>query len=153
MRAGESVTGNVLSNDLDPEGDGWQAPVVMTPPAHGTVELGAEGTFTYTAALEFIGSDPWTYQVCDLGEPEACAEADVLITVAPPNGRPVAGDDWAVTRVNTPVSGNLLANDMDPDGSVLTVTTRACDRAVLGAGQPVVQRPVHLYARQPGNRV
>ncbi len=90
VRAGESVTGNVLSNDLDPENDGWQTPEVETPPSQGTVELAAGGAFTYTANLTFVGSERWTYQVCDLGEPEACARADVQITVAPANNPPNA---------------------------------------------------------------
>ena len=121
VRAGESVVGNVLNNDLDPEGDGWQAPTIKTPPSQGSVDLGADGTFIYTATVAFIGDDVWTYRVCDLGLPEACAGAEVLITVGPANNRPIAADDRAVTRVDTAVSGNVLVNDADPDGDILSV--------------------------------
>ena len=132
VRAGESVTGNVLSNDLDPENDGWQTPEVETPPSQGIVELAAGGTFTYTANLTFVGIDRWTYQVCDLGEPEACARAVVQITVAPANNPPNAVGDWSTARVNTSVSGNLLTNDSDPDGDVLAMETSPATEPTAG---------------------
>lgn len=121
VRAGRSVTGNVLTNDLDPEEDGWQAPTVQTQPTQGSVTLAADGTFTYTANIDFTGSDSWTYEVCDLGAPPVCSSATVFITVAPPNTAPQAVNDSVVTRVDTPVSGNVLSNDLDADGDALSV--------------------------------
>ena len=149
VRAGESVVGNVLSNDLDPEADGWQAPTVETSPSQGAVELNVDGSFRYTATLTFVGNDSWTYRVCDLGVPEACAGATVLITVGPANVRPIAVDDWAVTRINTQVSGNLLVNDADPDGDMLAV-----DRTPTiepSSGQVVLTTDGHFtYTPDPG---
>jgi hypothetical protein len=42
-------------------------------------------------------------------------------TPPPPNRPPVAVDDVATTNEDTPVNVNVLANDSDPDGDVLTV--------------------------------
>ncbi|WP_225783760.1 DUF5801 repeats-in-toxin domain-containing protein [Xenophilus sp. Marseille-Q4582] len=39
------------------------------------------------------------------------------------NPPPSANDEQTATLVNNPVSGNVLANDVDPDGDPLTVTT------------------------------
>src|SRR5690606_26078329 len=39
------------------------------------------------------------------------------------NPAPTAGDDAATTDEDTPVSGNVLGNDNDPDGDSLSVTT------------------------------
>ena len=45
-----------------------------------------------------------------------------VIVEAPENNAPVAADDAFVTDELTTVSGNVLSNDSDPDGDVITVT-------------------------------
>ena len=40
-------------------------PSVVTAPAHGTVVLNANGTFTYTPATGYSGTDTFTYEVND----------------------------------------------------------------------------------------
>ena len=40
-------------------------PSVVSAPAHGTVALNANGTFTYTPATGFSGTDTFTYEVND----------------------------------------------------------------------------------------
>ncbi len=52
--------------------------------------------------------------------------ANALLNDPPPTGGnspPVAVDDSATTDQNTPVTVNVLANDSDPDGNPLTVTS------------------------------
>ncbi|MFV0457027.1 MAG: Ig-like domain-containing protein [Pseudomonas sp.] len=55
------------------------------------------------------------------------------------NPAPVAADDSATTAEDTPVSGNVLGNDHDPDGDALTVTefVVAGDSMIYGAGDTV----------------
>ena len=50
----------VLSNDSDADGDALSAQLV-TPPAHGVLDLAATGAFTYTPATGFTGGDTFTY--------------------------------------------------------------------------------------------
>ncbi|MCX6035756.1 MAG: Ig-like domain-containing protein, partial [Chloroflexi bacterium] len=50
------VSGTVLANDTDVEGDTLTA-TLDTGPAHGSVTLGADGAFTYTPAANYNGSD------------------------------------------------------------------------------------------------
>ncbi|MCB0129947.1 MAG: tandem-95 repeat protein, partial [Caldilineaceae bacterium] len=121
VRAGGTVTGNVLANDVDPEADGWQRPVVVEQPLHGDVTLADNGDFSYRADADYVGDDGWSYQVCDNGVPVVCATAAVVVTVVPANQGPLAVDDVAHTPINTPVSGSVLTNDLDPDGAALTV--------------------------------
>ena len=50
----------VLVNDTDADSDPLTA-VLDIAPAHGTVTLNADGSFTYTPAAGFIGTDTFTY--------------------------------------------------------------------------------------------
>src|SRR5207302_124586 len=68
-----AVSGNVLTNDTDPDitdgipgnEDTIQA-VLVSGPAHGTLTLNqATGAFTYTPGANFWGSDSFTYKALD----------------------------------------------------------------------------------------
>jgi len=54
----------VLGNDTDVEGGTLQA-VLAGGPANGTLNLNADGSFTYTPSLAISGSDSFTYQASD----------------------------------------------------------------------------------------
>ena len=54
----------VLSNDSDVDGDPLSA-VLVSGPAHGTVNLSTNGTFTYTPAPNYNGPDSFTYSAKD----------------------------------------------------------------------------------------
>ena len=76
----------VLSNDTDADGNPLTAGVV-TDVAHGTLSLAANGGFTYTAALAYVGADSFTYRVYD--GTAYSATVTVSITVTPSgNGTP-----------------------------------------------------------------
>ena len=63
---GTSVNGNVLTNDFDPDGDALvlnTTPTIL--PDNGTVTLNADGSFTYVPYPFFVGTDQFTYQICD----------------------------------------------------------------------------------------
>lgn len=111
------VSGNVLTNDTDADGDSLTA-ALQDGPASGTVEMNADGSFTYTPNADFNGSDSFTYVVDD-GQ-GGTAVGTVSITVNAINDAPIAVNDEATTDEDMPVSGNVLANDSDPDGDSLT---------------------------------
>ena len=54
----------VLANDTDVEGDTLTA-VEVGGPAHGTLELAADGSFTYVPVAGFTGTDTFTYRAHD----------------------------------------------------------------------------------------
>lgn len=54
----------VLANDTDVNGDRLTAAVAVRP-ANGTLALAADGSFTYTPAANFNGSDRFTYRAND----------------------------------------------------------------------------------------
>ncbi|MDC7998777.1 Ig-like domain-containing protein, partial [Gilvibacter sediminis] len=120
-----AVSGNVLTNDEDFEGDN-QTVTGNTDPANGTVVVNPDGTYTYTPNPGYTGEDSFEYTICDDGTPQACDTATVYIEVLPNSGpeneAPVANADTNTTEVDTPVSGTVLANDYDPDGDPIVVT-------------------------------
>jgi gliding motility-associated-like protein len=92
------ATGNVLTNDSDPEGDALTASLV-TAPVNGTVVLNADGSVTYTPNSNYNGLDSLVYQVCDNGEPSLCDTATVRLTV-------IAGNP-KITNVNASTADGL----------------------------------------------
>ena len=54
----------VLGNDTDVDGDTLTA-VLVSGPSHGTLALNANGSFTYTPATAYTGTDTFTYQARD----------------------------------------------------------------------------------------
>ncbi|RXG20517.1 Ig-like domain-containing protein, partial [Leeuwenhoekiella aequorea] len=99
---------------------------VVTQPVNGTLVFNPDGSYTYTPNTDFVGEDTFTYQICDGGSPQACDTASVTIQVlpegGPDNAAPVANDDTSITEAGIPVSGNVIVNDFDPDGDIITVT-------------------------------
>ena len=117
----------VLGNDSDPEG-GLSA-VKVANPAHGTLVLNANGSFTYTPTANFSGTDSFTYKAND-----GAADSNVVtvtITVTAVNDPPVAVNDTYSTPRGVPlvVAGpGVLGNDTDVEGASLSAA-KASDPA------------------------
>jgi gliding motility-associated-like protein len=115
------LEGNVMLNDTDANADDVLT-VGTTPvqnPEHGTVTWQVNGNFVYTPAANFFGTDSLAYQVCDDGEPPRCDTAWVIITITPINDAPVAIDDAFTASEDEVVTGQVLGNDYDIEGSDL----------------------------------
>jgi len=121
VRLDRSVPG-VLGNDIDIDGDALEA-VVDTPPAHGTLVLNANGSFTYTPGANYHGSDGFTYTLRD---PSGASDAASMnLTVTAVNDPPSAAGDGFVTNednVLTIAAPGVLGNDTDIDGDALGAT-------------------------------
>jgi len=107
----------VLANDTDADGDPLSA-VLVGLPANGTLDLNADGSFTYTPNLNFNGSDSFIYKAND-GTVDSNL-ATVTITVNPVNDAPIAvpGGPYVVEE-----GGQLNldgAGSYDPDGDPLS---------------------------------
>ncbi len=111
-----AVTGNVLTNDTDPEGDAIAVnPVTTTEPGIGTVVINSNGSWTFTPVSGYTGPVDFYYTVCDNAIPQACAQATLHILVGPPLYDP--NPDFNVTYVNVTVTGNVNTNDHVESGS------------------------------------
>ena len=72
----------------------------------GTVVENRDGTFTYSPADNFVGTDTFTYTLCDNDPTPDCSTATVTITVTD-EGSPSAADD----QVNTVKNTTVIIND------------------------------------------
>ena len=111
----------VLANDTDLEP---LTAALVTPPAHGTLELNADGSFSYIPGLNYNGLDTFTYKAND-GELDS-AEATVTITITPVNDGPEAVDDAYTVMENgsltVDAAAGVLANDVEVDGDNVAVS-------------------------------
>ncbi len=112
--------GGVLENDTV---GGNATAVVVLPPEHGVVNMAPDGVFIYTPAVNFFGTDSFTYEVTDASgtsEP-ATVTIEVQAVNDPPVGLPetyaVAED--ASLAVDLPGEG-VLDNDSDPENEGLS---------------------------------
>lgn len=111
--ANESVGGNVLINDVDPEGGNQTVTVQnLVVGGVGTLTIDEEGFFNFEPASGISGSYSFPYQVCDDGSPEACARATLYILILTTIE---ANDDMAgPLNGNSGMTGllNILDNDL-----------------------------------------
>lgn len=131
------VSGNLLTNDFDPDGDNLIINTTpTTPPSHGTVTISSDGTYIYTPESGFKGVDTFVYEVCDDGDPATCDRATVTITVLPKSDKTnhtYANDDAYYSEVNKTVNGNVLLNDFDPEGDNQIVNTTPVNAPAHGS--------------------
>ena len=124
------VTGNVLTDngsgaDSDPDGDPLSvSPGVIVTANGGTVNLLADGSFTYDPAANFNGQDQFDYTLLDGNG--GTDTGTVTITVNPMPDDPVAANDTLTADEEASLVGNLLSDngagaDSDPDGDPLSV--------------------------------
>ena len=97
----------VFANDFDADGDLLTVTKISNP-SHGAVVLNGDGSFTYTPAANFFGTDSFAYQLSD--GVLSSAVATVTITVNPVNDVPVASDDSYTVRED----GTLVAGPASP---------------------------------------
>jgi len=76
----ETLTGNVGNNDMDPNGDNLTY-AMIDDVDNGSLNLNPDGSYSYTPDIEFVGTDQFTYRVCDNGNPQLCDQATVTFTV------------------------------------------------------------------------
>ncbi len=147
---GTPVSSTVLGNDSDPDGDnltvtgatstddngnpitipvdGTPTPVYGTdedgnPVLAGTIELNADGTYTFTPEPGFTGTvNPITYTIDDGNG--GTDTAILFIEVLPEDGEnsTFANDDANTAPKGETMTGNVLDNDTDPEGNGQEVT-------------------------------
>jgi gliding motility-associated-like protein len=126
----EATSIDVLANDTDEEGDPLTLFSVTT---SGTGTVTVNGTLVeYTPAVDFNGTEEVSYTVSD----GLLTSAGVLtITVTPVNDAPIAIEDIASVLENAFMTSiDVISNDIDVDGDILTLT----DVSYSGLGTVVV---------------
>ncbi|WP_420337096.1 cadherin-like domain-containing protein [Roseibium sp.] len=123
-KADKTATGNVLSNDSDPDGDNLTVALKDGPTA-GSVTLNANGTYVYTPNGDYEGKDSFTYTIDDGNGGTDMATVHIHVDAPEAkNQAPDANDDFVSTKADKTATGNVLSNDSDPDGDNLTVALK-----------------------------
>ena len=142
----------VLINDTDVEFNPLTA-TLATQPAHGTVVLGVNGSFTYMPAANFNGAESFTYRAFD--GIAFSNMATVTINVAAVNDTPIAANDsYTVTEDATLVvaTPGVLANDTDVEGNALTVFNPSSVIYLDRCADAERQRLVHVRSQREFQR-
>lgn len=119
----QQVMGNVITDapaDSDPDGGTLSVQPISNP----NLSLLADGSFTFTPPADTqVLSMMFDYTLEDGqgGSDIAAVTFDITEPPLPPNEPPVAVDDFNAGLVDVAIEGNVLPNDTDPEGDILTV--------------------------------
>jgi VCBS repeat-containing protein len=111
---GDPVSGNVLDNDFDPEGEPITAELV-TVTENGTLTLDPDGSYAYEPDDGFVGTDSFTYTASAGGG----TTNPILVTITMTNTPPVAEGNEQTTHMGVPVNSTIQDYVSDPDGDPL----------------------------------
>src|SRR5204863_195020 len=98
-----NAASGLLAHATDIDGDSLTA-VLVSGPSHGTLSLSSDGSFSYTPAANYNGSDSFVYQVND-GTADSNL-ATVSLTVTAVNDAPLATADSYTTAEDTALTVN-----------------------------------------------
>src|SRR5207249_2306186 len=105
-----TITGAATATDVDVDPLTF---LKVTDPAHGTLTLNGDGTYSYTPAQYYHGTDSFTFKAND-GALDSNV-ATINLTVHHVNQAPVAAPAPRTGDVNTTITGAATATDVDVD--------------------------------------
>ncbi len=73
-----SVRASVILNDDNPDATTSFTATVVTNPTHGAVTLSADGGYVYTPNPNYVGTDAFTYQICQTGTTPTCSNTSIV---------------------------------------------------------------------------
>jgi len=143
---------DVMGNDSDPNGDDLTI-VDVVQGQKGVITIvveNGETTLVYTPNAGASGTDTFTYTVSDGRGGTAEATVTITFPVGPNDNKgPVAIGDNVTTREDTGILIVVLANDSDPEGDPLRVTSIQIEprhgTATLDAGGGILYVPAADY--------
>lgn len=119
---GANVLIDVLSNDSDPDGDTL---IITSVTASANATAVIEGdAIRYTPNAGFSGPDTITYEVSDGAGGTATASVQVEVA-AVQAGAPIVVDDYVTVVSGGTILIDALANDSDPDGDGIYISSVA----------------------------
>ena len=115
----EDTAGTGNAGATDPDGDTLTY-VLTDPPDHGTVVFNPDGSYVYSPAPNYNGTDSFSFSVTDGAYTVPGGTVSFVISAV--NDPPVPNDSSANTAEDTPRSGNAGATDVDGDALTYVLT-------------------------------
>jgi len=150
MDENAQLTGNVLTNDTDADGDVLTA-AVGTGPSHGTLTLNDNGSFTYTPTENFYGTDTFSYTISDGKGGNALGT--VTVTVKSVDPAPVVAQQPYSVDPADPVTGKIKGRFNVTDDDPLTYTMVTGPDPTLGVFELDEQTGEWSFTPYPRTRV
>ncbi|MHC4205840.1 MAG: Ig-like domain-containing protein, partial [Planctomycetota bacterium] len=121
IHMGNEVTGNVLDNDIDPEGEPLTAALVDGPSHAESFTLNEDGSYSYTSEPGYVGTDSFTYTASAGGG----TSAPILVTITMTNSAPVSAGDAKATHMGDNLDGTIqdFVSDPDEDPLITAIVT------------------------------
>jgi hypothetical protein len=112
------LTGNVLANDFDPDGDPLTIKMNIWP-SHGSVTLNGDGSFAYTPTAGYNGADTFSYLLTDSRGATTIGMVNITVKYVAPQPPPPPTTPTLSQRVATFVTNTRGRSIANPDGSYL----------------------------------
>jgi gliding motility-associated-like protein len=106
---------NIATVDLNTSTSGIQTTATIS---GGTLSVNASGVVTFTPTINFYGTASASYYVNDNSGLTSVSAATVTFTVNAVNDTPFASNDITSSAEDEVVTLNVVANDVDIDGSI-----------------------------------
>ena len=127
--------GDAISSDEPPEAREAHSFSLLADASNGTVEVRAEGSFTYSPDDDFFGEDSFTYSVTDRAG--AVDTGTITLRVDPVNDAPVGENVSFSGEEDTVISGILSVSDVEGD----TLSFALAENEGQLPGEPTVPGP------------
>lgn len=129
----------LLANDSDPDGDKLTVGSISSVTPGSQLALNPDGSFTYTPAAGFAGSETFTYQASD-GQ-LLSNQASVTIAVGPANHAPVAASLTIAAKQGAAATITLSAADADNDPLTYSLASQPAHGTLSGAAPNLTYTP------------
>ncbi|MFN8893229.1 MAG: Ig-like domain-containing protein, partial [Betaproteobacteria bacterium] len=128
-----TATGDVTGNDIT-VGSAIASVQLVDGPLHGSLELGADGRYTYRPAADFFGSDGFSYRFTDAsGRVSNVAAVQIAVRAvndAPTLNLSASGRSWTLGQPAVTLDPALTM--ADPEGSLALATVAITGGFVAG---------------------
>jgi VCBS repeat-containing protein len=111
-----SASGNVLTGAVDSESNAITAVAGTTLTAHGSVTIGADGSYTYTPTTGYVGSDSFSFTAQTVDD---STTGTVNVTVGAVDDLTVSSPSLTVNE-NSSGGGNVLTGAVDSEGGAIS---------------------------------
>ena len=135
-----NITGNVITNDTDADGDTFVVSSISYSSTaytvgtsftttYGSFVISANGSYTFTLGTAAralsqgqSASEVFTYRVTDI-RGGTSTSTTLTISITGSNQAPIASADVGIVPLNTTLTGNVLSNDYDYESNALSVVS------------------------------